>query len=250
AERGATPASAQRPEQASEDASDDASEVGSLSLLVPARNEEANIGDCVAALAGQGALEVLVLDDESTDATAARARAALAATGARGAVLAGRPLPPGWRGKSFACAQLAGAASGDWLFFLDADVRLAPGGAARALRQARDAGADLASFFPRYTGEHWSNRVVVPWLYFFLTALLPVPEVLRTRHPRLAAAIGQAILIRRDVYARFGGHERVRERVIEDVSLAIEAKRAGLRVALLDGHRWLECRMYASTRGL
>jgi chlorobactene glucosyltransferase len=223
-----------------------------VSLLVPARNEEDNIEECVGSLAAAepSGCEVLVLDDASEDATAERARRALAPAGAGGRVISGRPLEPGWGGKCFACQQLADAASGEWLFFLDADVRIDPGGVARALRQVESAGADFASFLPRYVGAHWGNRFVVPWLYYFLTALIPVPEILRVRHPRLSVAIGQAILVRRDAYHHLGGHAVVRAHVIEDVSLAIAAKRAGLRVALLDGHGWLRCRMYASTRGL
>lgn len=222
-----------------------------VSLLVPARNEQENIEECVRGLVQQGAgTEVLVLDDSSEDETAARARAVIAEHAAHAAVIAGRPLEPGWTGKSFACQQLAEAAQGKWLLFVDADVRMRAGGVARALRQVTSLGADFASFFPRYTGHHWGNRLVVPWLYYFLCALLPVPEVLRVRHPRLGVAIGQAILVQRDAYWRMGGHAVVRDRVIEDVSLGIEAKRAGLRVALLDGRSWLECRMYAGTRGL
>jgi hypothetical protein len=223
-----------------------------VSLLVPARNEEGNIEECVRSLAAAApsGIEVLVLDDASEDATGARARRALARAAAAGRVIAGRRLEPGWGGKAFACQQLADAASGEWLFFVDADVRIAPGGVARALRRARAIRVDLASFLPRYVGDHWGNRFVVPWLYYFLTALIPLPEIPRLRHPRLSVANGQAILVRRDAYRRLGGHAAVRDRVIEDVSLAIAAKRAGLRVALLDGHDWLRCEMYASTRGL
>lgn len=223
-----------------------------VSLLVPARNEERNIVACVESLAGQRGsdVEVLVLDDASTDGTAERARAVLERSGVRGAVSTGRALEPGWGGKCFACQQLAEAATGDWLFFLDADVRLEPDAVASALRQVRSVGADFASFLPRYVGSFWGNRLVVPWLYYFLTALIPVPEILRVKHPRLSVAIGQAILVRRDAYFRLGGHAAVKTHVIEDVSLAIAAKTAGLRTALLDGHAWLRCRMYADARGL
>jgi chlorobactene glucosyltransferase len=222
------------------------------SLLVPARNEEANIEECVQSLAGAepSGIEVLVLDDASEDATAERARRALERSGAPGRVITGRSLEPGWGGKSFACQQLADASAGEWLFFLDADVRISPGGVEAALRQAQGVGADFASFLPRYTGDHWGNRWVVPWLYYFLTALIPLPEIPRVRHPRLSVANGQAILVRRDAYRGLGGHAAVRDRVIEDVSLAIAAKRAGFRVALLDGHEWIACQMYASTGGL
>lgn len=240
-----------------------------VSLLVPARNEEGNIAACLRALRAQShpRCEILVLDDASSDATARLAAETLAAPGPpggppaavgdaggtprpQGRVVTGRPLEPGWGGKNFACHQLAEEARGEWLLFLDADTRLGEDGVARALAAARGAGVDLASFLPRYAGEAWPNRLVVPWLYFFLTALVPLPEVTRLRHPRLAVANGQAILVRRDAYRRIGGHAAIRDHIVEDVSLAIAAKRGGLGVALLDGHRWLRCEMYDDGRTL
>jgi glycosyltransferase involved in cell wall biosynthesis len=221
-----------------------------VSILVPARDEESNIGACLAGALAQRApaIEVLVLDDGSTDRTAALARAAIAGD-PRGRVLAGAPLPAGWVGKNHACHQLAAAARGEWLLFLDADTRLGAGGVVRALAAAESADADLVSFLPLYRGVHWTNRLVVPWLYFFLTALVPLPEVRRWRHPRLAVANGQAILVRRAAYERAGGHAAVRDHVIEDVSLAVTAKERGVPIALLDGHRWLSCAMYDSFEG-
>jgi chlorobactene glucosyltransferase len=244
-----------------------------VSLLVPARDEERNVVACLAGLLEQThpRCEVIVLDDGSSDATARVAKSAIAgfagrcvalAVGAADAgrepeapapaarVVVGRPLEPGWGGKSFACHQLAELACGDWLFFLDADTRLEPHAVERALASAFVVDAELVSFLPRYAGRHWVNRLVVPWLYFFLTALVPLPEVRRLRHERLAVANGQAILVRREAYDRMGGHAAVRDHIVEDVSLAIAAKRAGLAIALLDGHRWLACEMYDGVRAL
>lgn len=234
-----------------------------VSLLVPARNEEANVEACLRGLLAQthARCEILLLDDASADATAAIAtrvieehRAAASCDPGRpphaARLLAGRPLEEGWGGKCFACHQLAEAASGEWLLFLDADTRLAPGAVAAALAAARAAQVELASFLPRYVGDAWPNRLVVPWLYVFLTALVPLPEVTSTPHPRLSVANGQAILVRRDAYLRSGGHAAIRDHIVEDVSLAIAAKSAGLRIALLDGHRWLACAMYENGRAL
>lgn len=248
-----------------------------VSLLVPARDEERNVGPCLEGLLAQRGVrcEVLLLDDGSRDSTAAIAGRLVDAHAARGGavatasdavaapavgpttvpehrvearLLAGGPLPDGWGGKCFACRQLADAARGDWLLFLDADTRLAPDAVMRALASARAAQVDFASFLPRYVGDGWPNRLVVPWLYYFLTALVPLPEVVRVAHPRLSVANGQALLIRRDAYERIGGHAAVRDHIVEDVSLAIAAKTAGVRIALLDGHRWLACAMYEGGR--
>jgi hypothetical protein len=221
-----------------------------VSLLVPAREEARNIAGCVRGLLAQRdlALEALVLDDDSRDATGERALAAIAGD-PRARLLCGSPIAAGWAGKGFACHQLAAAARGEWLFFLDADTRLAPGGAAAAIASAEAAAADLASFLPRFEGAHWTNRVLVPWLYFFLTALVPLPLVRRSPQPRLAVANGQAILVRRTAYDRIGGHAAVRDHVIEDVSLAIAAKSRGVAIALLDGSGWLSCAMYEGATG-
>jgi len=220
-----------------------------VSLLVPARNEAANVAACVAGLAAQDlpGVEALLLDDASEDGTAALARAAFtrAAPGVRWTVVDGDGPPPGWTGKTFACERLAERAGGEWLFFLDADTRLAPDGARRALAAALASGADLVSFLPRYRGAHWVNRLVVPWLYHWLIALVPLPEVTRLAHPRLAVGNGQALLVHRTAYRRLGGHAAVRAAVIEDVALAIAAKQSGLRIALADGARWLDCELYA-----
>lgn len=248
-----------------------------VSLLVPARDEERNVGPCLEGMLAQRGVrcEVLLLDDGSRDATRAIATqvldahaawdartAAAGGGGARDVVLAaarlpvearlleGRPLPDGWGGKCFACQQLADAARGEWLLFLDADTRLEPDAVVRALASARAADVEFASFLPRYVGDGWPNRLVVPWLYYFLTALVPLPEVPRVQHPRLSVANGQAMLVRRDAYARLGGHAAVRDHIVEDVSLAIAAKTAGLRLALLDGHRWLACEMYDGGRAM
>ncbi|MFM7737093.1 MAG: glycosyltransferase family 2 protein, partial [Alphaproteobacteria bacterium] len=167
----------------------------------------------------------------------------------RGRLLRGEPLPAGWGGKNFACHQLARASRGEWLLFLDADTRLAPEAVVHMLAAARSADAEFVSFLPRYRGEHWTNRLAVPWLYYFLTALVPLPEIRSTRSPRLSVANGQAILVHRDAYERIGGHAAVRDHVVEDVSLAIAAKAAGVPTALLDGRRWLDCTMYDDTRG-
>ena len=246
-----------------------------VSLLVPTRYEERNVGPCLEGMLAQRGVrcEVLLLDDGSRDATVAIASRILdahaawgeaaSASGdvvrvARAAVaspvearlLHGRPLPDGWGGKCFACQQLADASRGDWLLFLDADTRLEPDAVARALASARAADVDLASFLPRYVGDGWPNRLVVPWLYYFLTALVPLPEVVTVKHERLSVANGQALLVRRDAYARLGGHAAVRDHIVEDVSLAIAAKSAGLRIALLDGHRWVACAMYEGGRAM
>lgn len=241
-----------------------------VSVLVPARDEAHRIGPCVASLLAQGYpnFELLVLDDHSSDDTAAvvlglgLTEMDTPSTPHRGRLLRGKPLPPGWTGKAWACHQLAGAARGEWLLFTDADTTHAPGGLAATVAHARRTRADLLSAWPRQTVGTWSERLVIPLVYVLLLGFLPLwlfawfqrrlgvaaqapPGAMR----RFGAANGQFILFRRAAYDATGGHSAVRAHLVEDVALArLVADRtgAGLRVINCDGRPWVSCRMYGS----
>jgi hypothetical protein len=222
--------------------------VGLVSVLVPARDEAARIEACVRALLAQRGvdLELLVLDDNSTDGTAERVRA-VAGDDPRVRILDGRPLPPGWLGKPHACAQLAEAARGDVLVFVDADVEVAPWGIAAtvALLDGPDAPAlDLVCPYPRQRAETVAERLVQPLLQWSWLSFLPLRLAERSPRPSLCAANGQLLACRASAYGKAGGHEAVRNQVIEDVELGRAFKRAGLRVAIADGTDVATCRMY------
>jgi hypothetical protein len=215
-----------------------------VSVLVPARDEAHRIGGCIASLVAQDVdCEILVLDDGSTDGTAEVARAA-AAGDPRVRVLEGRPLPPGWLGKPHACQQLAEAAGGDVLVFVDADVRLAPGGIARAVALLDAAGLDLASPYPRQLADGLGLRLLQPLLQWSWLTFLPLR--LAERGPTsMTAANGQLLAVRAPAYRAAGGHGAVRTEVIEDVALARAVKAAGGSAAVVDGTDLATCRMYA-----
>lgn len=224
----------------------DAGALGLVSVLVPARNEAARIGPCVQALLGQRGvdLELLVLDDGSTDGTAEVVRAA-AGHDPRVRLIHGAPLPPGWLGKPHACAQLAGAARGDVLVFVDADVQVAPGGiAATVALLGPGPGLDLVCPYPRQRAETAGERLVQPLLQWSWLTFLPLRLAERLRLPSLCAANGQLLACRAEAYRAAGGHAVVRGAVIEDVELARAFKRAGRRVAIADGRQVATCRMY------
>jgi hypothetical protein len=219
---------------------------GRVSALVPARDEAGRIGDCVGALlasTGLDELEVLVLDDASSDATAEVAAAAGAGDD-RLRVLAGRPLAAGWLGKPHACRQLAEAATGDVLVFVDADVVVEPWGLAATVSLLREAALDVVSPYPRQEAEGPGPRLVQPLLQWSWLTFLPLRLAEDTPWPSLTAANGQLLAVAREAYRRLGGHAAVRSAVLEDVALARAAKRAGLRVALADGTGLATCRMY------
>jgi chlorobactene glucosyltransferase len=219
-----------------------------LSILIPARNEAAVIGATVRRLLDQRnapCFELLILDDGSTDGTAAVAEAA-AAGDPRLRILSGAPLAPGWVGKSWACRQLADAAVADRLLFTDADVAWEPDALAAVMAQADAEGnPGLLSVWPTQEMESWSERLVVPLMSFALLAYLPVEWVHHFPQPVAAAANGQCLLFRRDTYGACGGHQAVRSSLVEDIALAQNVKRAGHTVRLADAHGLVRTRMYS-----
>lgn len=212
-----------------------------VSVLVPARDEVESIADCVHALVGQpGAGEVLVLDDCSADGTAERASAA----GAR--VVRGAPLPPGWLGKPWACAQLVDAADprAAILVFVDADVRLAPGAVAAAVRLLETSGLDVICPFPRQDAQGWPERLAQPLLQWSWLTFLPLRIAERSARPSLTAACGQFVVVRRAALARAGGFAAIRGQVLDDLALVRAIKAAGGRGGVVDGSALAHCRMY------
>jgi hypothetical protein len=220
-----------------------------VTVVVPARDEEGQIGDCLAALLDQRgvpSLRVVVVDDGSTDGTAAVVGAL---TDPRVRLVRAEPPPAGWLGKPHACAT--GAAPDDdeededgLLVFVDADVRLFPDAVAGAVAVLERHGLDLVSPWPRPVAHGAAERLVqplVPWLW---ATTLPVRLAERSRRPSLAAANGQFLVLTRRGYVRAGGHATVRGEVLEDIALLRAVKRAGGRGVPIDGSRLAACRMY------
>ncbi len=217
-----------------------------VSVLVPARDEAATISSCLTAvLASTGVpdLEVLVLDDASTDGTAAIARAA-AGGDPRVTVLTGADLPPGWLGKPHALQQLRAHATGSLLVTLDADVRLAPHGLAAGCDLLRRRRLALVSPYPRQVAVSAAERLVQPLLQWSWLTLLPLRVAERPPRPSLSAANGQLTVLDARALDAAGGFAAVRGEVLDDVALLRAVKAAGGRGVVVDGTRLATCRMY------
>jgi len=218
-----------------------------VSVLVPARNEEANIGPCVSSLLNQEYpdFEVLVLDDNSSNGTVS-SLALIGSKQSRLQILRGAALPDDWLGKHWACHQLAQAAEGEVLLFTDADTvhhRYALRDAVAALLGEE---ADLVTALPRQETVSFAEQLIVPLIPWSILSFLPICLAHRVGTPLVSAAAGQFMLFRRQAYEQIGGHSDVRQHATDDLALARKIKARGLRWRLLDGRTRIHCRMYHS----
>ncbi len=223
-----------------------------VSVVIPARNEARNIERCVRSILATDypAVEVIVVDDHSTDGTGDIARA-IAAEDDRVRVVAARDLPAGWFGKQWACATGARASSGSLLCFTDADTTHAPDLLPRAINALRARSADLLTVAGTQEMHGFWERIVQPQLIALLSMRYGGTEhVSRAKRPEDAIANGQFILVRRGTYNLMDGHAHVRGHVAEDLAMAQEWVRSGKRIVLLHGVDQLSTRMYAGYREL
>jgi chlorobactene glucosyltransferase len=220
-----------------------------ISVLIPARDEEANIGNCLDSLRKQDYpnFEILVLDDNSTDNTSIVIDR-IAATDSRIQRFTGKPLPKGWAGKPFACYQLAKKARGSWFLFVDADTIHDPNMLRSMISLADEVRPSLLSGFPRQLATSLVQKIAIPVLYFVILSCFPLWWLQRCNKPSLA--IGQFLLFPRDEYWRFGGHAAVKSRILEDVWLGIEVNRIGGRHLAVDLSPMVSCHMYNSLGGM
>lgn len=224
-----------------------------LTVIVPARNEEACLKACLESLVSQSAeifelgtdWELLVVDDHSTDRTAEIAGGIARETAGVTLLQAGR-LEKGWTGKANAVFTAAKKARGRWLLFTDADTIHEPGDLRRAIHEAARHKVGMLSYSPRQIASGLAQRSLMPLVFCELALAYP-PGKVSDSNQRIAAANGQFLLVEREAYRRLGGHASVSDKVLEDVALAFLAKRrkVGLRFRYADDA--VSTRMYRST---
>ncbi len=219
----------------------------SVTVLIPARNEEAGIAACVSSvLASQWSkLEVIVMDDNSTDRTYEICEE-IAASDSRLKVMKGRELPMGWNGKQRACWKMALAASGDWLLFLDADVRLSEDAIARLVHAAQSGETDLLSGFPKQLTETWLEKFLIPMMHFLLLGYLPLQRMRSSLRPEYAAGCGQLFFARRTAYMTCEGHKAICNSRHDGIKLPRVFRKLNFKTDVFDASDLASCRMYHS----
>ncbi len=197
-----------------------------VSVIIPARNEEASLGSCLESVVSQTGIEfeIIIVDDHSTDRTREIAESF---PGVR--VIQADALPPGWTGKNNAVATGAREACGEWLLFTDADTIHTPGSLARALAEVKQAKADVLSYSPDQIAVTFWEMAILPVVFAELARQYP-PSKVSDLNSSEAAANGQYILIRREAYDAIGGHAAVASEILEDVALARLVKASGYKL--------------------
>lgn len=218
-----------------------------VSVLIPARNEEHNISQIVNSLLVQDypSFEVIVLDDNSDDSTGEILHN-IKKLHPQLKILNGKPLEKGWTGKCFACKQLFEASAGEYILFTDADTLHNKNSLRDSITIALNRNADMVTLFPKMTMVSFAEKLVMPMLWFTVMMMLPFYFVDKKGFIKFSIGIGPFMLFKRSAYAAIGGHDSVKNAIVEDVWLARKIKEHGLQLIVEDGQLMLSVRMYRS----
>lgn len=215
-----------------------------ISVLIPARNEEKNILTVLQDVKKQTYknLEIIVLDDNSEDNTLRIVQSFISenSSSLKTSIIQGERLPDGWLGKNWACHQLQKQATGKFLLFIDADVKLAPEAIESAYMRMQKNALALLSLFPDQVLKTTGEKLVVPFMHYILLTLLPLRLILKSKNPAFAAANGQFMFF--SVYDNW--HEQLKNVVTEDIATLKAMKTRGYRTDTLLGNKLVLCRMY------
>ena len=216
-----------------------------VSVLVPMRNEERNVEVLIKSLKNSSydQMEFILLNDQSTDGTQKELERTIEGD-SRFTILQGKELPEGWVGKVHACHRLQQAASGDFLLFVDADVRFRPKAIEQSLALMERKKAHLLTGFPAFDVAPFLSKLLVPMLHFVILFHLPIALANYTKFKAATAANGMWMMFERNSYQKIGGHAAVYNSLVEDVHIAREIKAHGYKVVLANITMSVKCRMY------
>lgn len=216
-----------------------------VSVLIPARDEAENIIPCLDSLLKQSYrhYEILVVDDHSVDATFSILQDYARRFPAQIRIQQAPPLPSGWYGKQHALHALIPHATGDILFFVDADTIHSEHSIAFAVSNLERHRADFLSVYAQHCMPTWGEKMVLPVMYL-ATAFFSMRWVFSHPHPFFSLAIGQVMMCKREAFLKIGGFEPLKHEINDDLSLAKNFKKAGFKTIFLDAKSYVRCRMY------
>lgn len=216
-----------------------------ISVLIPARNEEERIENCLTSLlqSDYARLEILVLDDNSTDRTYEIVKE-LSRHHQKLRVIKGKELPAGWNGKNWACHQLSLAARGDWFLFTDADTIHKPHSISTALAVARKRKSIFVSCIPSFITKTWAEKLYFPIIHFVFIALLPFKLINFSKDSRLSFGMGPFLFIERNFFFSWGGYEAIKAEIVDDLAMARKVKENKGKISILDGTQFMDVRFY------
>lgn len=220
-----------------------------VSVLIPARNEEKGIGDCVKSVLNQdySNFEVIVLNDNSTDNTG-KILNQLKKKDSRLKVISGTELPKGWVGKNWACHQLSKCATGEYYLYIDADTKLKKDFLSKLLTAMKTENVQFISVIPEYIVRTWSEKLVLPFLSFCYLGLMPLYFGMKYNLKHGCMAIGTFLFFQKDAYNKIGGFEKIKSAILDDNAFAKEICKHGIPWRFYNGANLASCRMYRNFR--
>ena len=220
-----------------------------VSILIPARNEENNIQNCLDSFISQTYtnLEIIVLDDNSSDKTYEIAKN-IGKNNKNIKVLKGKKLPLDWTGKNWACHQLSLKARGKWLLFTDADTIHQPHSVYKAVCAAERNESDFLSCLPRLVAKTWAEKLYMSIIHFVFVAIVPWKMINFNRKTKFPFGMGPFMLIRKKIYWKFGGYEAQKKVILDDMGLARLVKDNSGTITILDGTDFVQLRYYKNFR--
>ena len=217
-----------------------------LSVLIPCRNEEENVENCIKSLLSQDypKFEIIALDDSSNDRTYEILLRLCKENPSKIKVLKGKPLPSGWTGKNWACHQLSEEARGEWFVFVDADTKHSPSFLKTAYSIAKENRALFISAIPELDMRTMAEKIILPVIHFAFYLLFPFHLLNKLSSSKLSLAIGPFIMVKKEVYQKVGGHKAIKKEIVDDIELARNVKRIGERMVIMEGKNRIKVRFY------